>query len=539
MPERTLIQLVHDACLRDPDSAAMIFEDGLVVTRRDLLDRAERFAGYLATRLKRAESVAIMLENRAEFMIAWLAVVANRAILVSIDPDAKEHDLAHMLKDSGATFVIAGSAQRQALESVLSKQVEVREVLYVLEAEPDGLRMPTRQSDRLSFAATQCERTDITNVYYTSGTTGLPKGCLVDHEWWLRTSDLNLRLDSIRHPDRLFCCLQFFYPDSGSLLLTSLKSGCPLVIARRFSVSRFWSVVRQYHVTIIAGIGAMPVLLLKAPPSPGDRRHSVTRAYQMGIPPQLHRALAQRFGFPWLETYGATEGNMLARMPLALAEEMVGSGSIGVAVPEVSLRLVDNQGADVALGEVGEILAKGPGMMRGYVGSAAGDREAKSGAGLRTGDLAHQDEHGFLYFAGRNKDIIRRSGENVSATEVENVLRLHPRIVDAAVVPVPDEIRGEEIKAYVLLPDLESQQNLPPDEIVQFCSERLAAHKIPRYIEYRTSDFVRTTTMRIRKDVLKAEREDLLAGVWDRQARAATPTGPGHGGFPPTVSHKL
>jgi len=139
------------------------------------------------------------------------------------------------------------------------------------------------------------------------------------------------------------------------------------------------------------------------------------------------------------------------------------------------------------------------------------------GGWVHSGDVGRMDERGFLYFLGRKKDIIRRAGENIAAAEVEEVLRTHPGVLDAAVLPVPDELRGEEVEAYVQLVPGASPENVPPQDLVRFCSERLAAYKVPRYIRYRLTDFPRTPSMRIRKEVLRSERVDLEDNAWDRE----------------------
>jgi crotonobetaine/carnitine-CoA ligase len=159
-------------------------------------------------------------------------------------------------------------------------------------------------------------------------------------------------------------------------------------------------------------------------------------------------------------------------------------------------------------------------MFRGYLNRPEATAEVMREGWLRTGDLGRADERGFLYFVGRKKDIVRRSGQNISATEVEDVLRSHPKILDAAVIAVADELRGEEVKAYILPADGESQETVPPEDLVAFCAERLSAFKVPRYIEYRSSDFARTPSMRIRKEILRQERPDLSAGAWDRERSA-------------------
>jgi crotonobetaine/carnitine-CoA ligase len=203
-------------------------------------------------------------------------------------------------------------------------------------------------------------------------------------------------------------------------------------------------------------------------------------------------------------------------MPWHMREEMIGSGSLGVPSPEVELRVVDDQGRDVGVGEPGESLVRAPHMFSGYFNRPDATAEAMQGGWYHTGDLVKRDERGFVYFLGRKKDIIRRSGQNVAAAEVEAVLRLIPQVKDAAVIPVPDDIRGEEVKAYLLLVDGKTAVDLPPEEVVRFCTDRLAGYKVPRYLEYRSGDFPRTPSMRVQKQELKTEKADLTQGAWDR-----------------------
>jgi crotonobetaine/carnitine-CoA ligase len=518
-PQQTVIELVDEACRKWPGAPAMIFEDGPAVTYAELLTAAERFAGYLAPRIQPGEAVAVILRNRAEFMITWLAVVANRAVLVSVNPDDKILDAGHILRDSASVLVIVTQEHESLVEQLRPELTGLREVITVRGAEPDGLAAYSGRQP-LRFADAQCARGDISNIYYTSGTTGLPKGCMVDHEWWLRTVDVLLRRIPQTPSDRVLCCLQFFYADPGHLLLECLTTGGALVVMRRFSVSRFWDVVREHRVTLLLSFSSIPLFLLKAEPDPRDRGNKVRVARHLAMPRDLHRQVVERWGFPWIEGYGITEGNVVTSMPLEYADEMTGSGSIGIPVPEVDVRLVDDDGAAVPAGAAGEFLVRGPGMFRGYLGRREATAAALPGGWLRTGDLGREDERGFLYFMGRKKDVIRRSGQNLTAAEVEDALRAHPMIIDAAVIPVPDRERGEEVKAYVLLVTGKTERDLPADKIVGFCAERLARYKVPRYVEYVATDFPRTPSMRVRKEVLKAARADLTEGCWDRDSTA-------------------
>jgi crotonobetaine/carnitine-CoA ligase len=514
-PQETVIQLVDEACRRWPDAPAMIFEDGPVVTYAQLLAASERFAGYLAERVQPGDAVAVILRNRAEFMVAWLAVVANRAVLVSVNPDDKILDAGHILRDSASVIVILTDEHQELVTQLRPELPDLREVIVVRGDEPDGLAAYSGR-EPLRFADAACARGDISNIYYTSGTTGMPKGCTVDHEWWLRTVDVLLRRVPQTPSDRVLCCLQFFYADPGHLLLECLTTGGALVVMRRFSVSRFWDVVRDHRVTLILSFSSIPLFLLKAPPDPRDTGNHVRVARHLAMPPDLHRQVVERWGFPWIEGYGITEGNVVTSMPLEYADEMTGSGSIGIPVPEVELRLAGDDGADVPAGATGEVMMRGPGMFRGYLNRPEATEQAMPDGWLRTGDLCRQDERGFLYFMGRKKDIIRRSGMNLTASEVEDALRAHPMILDAAVIPVPDRERGEEVKAYLLLADGKTEADLPGEKVVEFCADRLAWYKVPRFIEYRAADFPRTPSMRVRKEVLKAERPDLTEGCWDR-----------------------
>ena len=315
----------------------------------------------------------------------------------------------------------------------------------------------------------------------------------------------------------------FFYADPAIFLMEVLQVGGTLVAMRRFSVSRYWDVVHRFNITKIHAIASIPVLLLKAPPHPLERSHSVHHATCVAVPPNMHRDLVDRFGFRWIDNFSATESGQMCRMPIAYHDEMIGLGSIGVPSPEVDFRVIDEDGSGLVAGETGEAIVRAPGLFRGYLNRDEATAESLRDGGYHTGDLVRRDERGFVYFAGRKKDIIRRSGQNISASEVESVLRLLPQVKDAAVLPVPDEIRGEEVKAYLLLQDGVSRDDIPPDRIVAHCADLLAAYKIPRYIEYRDTDFPRTPSMRVMKTVLKAEKSDLRQDSWDRDVEIGRP----------------
>ena len=512
---RTLAEFLDRHGNRRTDVPLLIYEDGLSVTRGELLDLSERFAAYLADRIGRGDRVAVMLGNRTEYFVALFATVANRAVLVSINPDAREHDAGYVLRDSRAVIAIVEARHATLIESLRAECPDLREVIVVDDPEPAGLARLRGTRERLRFANAACEREDITVVYYTSGTTGAPKGCMLHHGWWLRIVDVDLRMNP-EGRERGFCSVPFYYADPAIYVLYALQVGGSVVAMRKFSVSRYWDTVRANGVTKIHSIASIPLLLLKAPPSAKERDHRIHHATCAAVPHNLHRQLVERFGFPWLDNYGSTEAGHMCRVPLEYAEQFVGSGSLGCPCPEVEVRIVGD-GSDVPLGQPGQILVRGPEMFKGYLNNPDATAAALRDGWYHTGDLGCFDERGCVYFLGRQKDIIRRSGENLAAAEVEAVLRLHPKVLDAAVIPVADEIRGEEVKAYVQLVEGASPEAVPPEELVAHCAAKLAAFKVPRYLEYRLTDFPRTPSMRIQKEMLKRERENLIAGAWDRE----------------------
>jgi carnitine-CoA ligase len=514
VPQQTVIEIVAKGCSEDPERPAIIIENGPVMTRREFLDRCQRFAGYLRDKVKPGDRVVMMLDNRLEFMIALFGIIANRATMVSVAPTAMQYDAGHIVTDAAPTVAIVGKPQLAIIEAVLGNAPALKHIIVVDGEEPDGLAAYEKSAAPLDFTAVKCQREDIVAVYYTSGTTGAPKGCMLHHGWWLRVIDIDLRLFRRGWQDRQLCCLPFYYADPAIQLLTSLASRGTLVAMRRFSVSRFWEVVTTYDATEILSIASIPALLMKGEPGPAERDHRIRLAIHAGLPKELHREMLERYGFHWHNQYGSTEGGVMSRVPDHLAGELVGTGTMGVEPPGVTIRLVDDNDMDVPVGEAGECLIGGPDLYAGYLNRPEVTDEANRGGWYHSGDVARRDERGLLYFVGRKKEIIRRSGENISAAEVEGVLRSHPQVVDAAVLPVPDELRGEEVKAYI---QIKPGQTLSPQDVIEFCRVNLAAFKIPRFIEFRETDFERTPSMRVHKQSLLKEKNDLRRGAFDRE----------------------
>jgi crotonobetaine/carnitine-CoA ligase len=308
----------------------------------------------------------------------------------------------------------------------------------------------------------------------------------------------------------------FYYADPQWNVLLCMMGGIPLVIMPRFSVSQFWPTVIEQNVTFFYMLGVMPNLLIKRDPDELEKNHKVRIVICSGIVPQLHKILEKRFNCPWREAYGLTEAGMDIFVPIDDTES-VGSGAVGKSMnPNTQARIVDRRGLEVPVGQSGELILKGESMMLGYWKKPEATAEMFRDGWCHTGDLAYKDEKGYLHLVGRIKEMVRRGAENISTAEVEGVLAENDKIVLSAIVPIPDPLRGEEVKAYVVLKQGENKDTVPPQDIIEFAKSKLARFKVPRYIEY-ADDLPRTPSERVEKHKLMKAKEDLRLGSYDAE----------------------
>lgn len=517
VPLRPVLELLAPA-LAGNDKPLVIFDDGVSVTGAELLDRIERFAGTLARFVGNGDRVLLACGNRAEYLIAYFGIVANRCTVVAVSPGLGDHDMAHAIDGANCICAVADAEAAVTIDAVLDYCASLRSVLRIDGTEPDGLSHLEKDGDRIRLGDVRADLSDLIDIGFTSGTTGLPKALAGDHTELLRYVDVALRSDPPQSDERTLLGLQFHYGDPLVSLVAAALSRTSVVVMRRFSVSRFWPTARRFEVTRIVTIGSIPNLLLASPPSPADRDHRVRSALAIGIPRDAHATLEERFGFRWLEAYGSSESGPAIAMPAYAAPQFVGSGALGVPYPDVRARLVDPEGVVLEGPAEGELELSGAILFRGYLNDPAATAEVMHDGWFRTGDIMRRDERGVFYFTGRRKELIRRGGENVAPAEVEAVLRLHEAVIDAAVVPVEDRIHGEEVKAYV---QVRPGARIGPAAIAEFCADHLARFKVPRYVEFRTDPFPRTPSQRIRKQALMVDGKHSVDGAWDRLADAS------------------
>lgn len=478
---------------------------------------ASRLAHVLrAHGVRHGDRVGVMLPNGLDFPIAWLALATLGAVMVPLNVQYRARELAYTLGDSGACLVLADPALAPVVREAARGLPALHAVLEVSPGSTTGdgagaLAEAVRGApEEVTLAPVSSG--DLLNIQYTSGTTGAPKGCMLTHEYWLRLAVRSAEFARLQPGDVVLTAQPFYYMDPQWNVAMCLLAGCPLVILPRFSASTFWRSVKESGATFFYVLGTMPVFLLKQPPDPAvERGHRVRFVGCSGIVPQLHAAFEARWGVPWREAFGMTETGVDLAVPLE-ETDCVGSGSVGRPVSGKEARIVGTDGAPLGDGEVGELCVRGSGMMRGYWNNPAATAERLRDGWLHTGDLARRDARGNYFIVGRLKEMIRRTGENISAAEVEGVLSQHPAVRGAAVVPVPDALRGEEVKAFIQLqPGFEGTE---PATIIDFARDHLAPFKVPRFVEY-VHDLPRTPSERVAKHELLARRDDQRRGAWD------------------------
>ncbi|MHB2029359.1 MAG: AMP-binding protein [Acidimicrobiales bacterium] len=524
----TLVDLVDSGATRWKSKPLLVFDaTGSTLSFTDFAERSEDLALVFASAgVRRGDRVAVMLRNRPEFPLCWIALARIGAVLVPLNVYYKETDASYILNHAEARVLVTERGFLQ-LAKRLRERVSALETLISVDPVTErGVQsvdaVPVDAALRGITGEIHAETS--VNIQYTSGTTGHPKGCVLSNCYWVRLARIVCEgPPPLGEEDILLTAQPFYYMDPQWNVAAALHCGATLIVLDRFHPSTFWSKVRTYDVSFFYCLGMMPAALYSQPESLEDQSHRVRAVMCSAIPVRLHSALEARWGVPWYEAFGMTETGGDVRISPRDHKDTVGLACIGRAYVDREVRIVDDEGRAMPRGASGEMLLRGPGMMDGYFNDPTETDRVFRGGWFHTGDIVRMDDEGRIFYLGRLKDVIRRSGENISSAEVEGVIMEHLGVSAAACVAVPDDLRGEEVKVYVVRVDPESASP-SPTELFDWCAERLAYFKVPRYWAFLPA-LPRTPSERVAKGTLVIGVDDLTDGAFDMSAYAAPSKG--------------
>lgn len=505
-----------DPLLMLPENVRALWNlDRSVWTYAEILAEVEALAArYAAAGFGPGHRVATLNENRPAHFIHWLALNSLGVSLVPVNPDYTSDELGYLLEHSECSLLVVVESRRAQVEATAA-------ALSVPVALADAVDFPSPQRPKAAppsdLAAAECA------LIYTSGTTGRPKGCILSNRYFLSWGDWyvsqNAPIALRPGVERLITPLPTFHVNAmGNSFMGMLACGGAQVIVDRFHPRSWWDDAVETGATCFHYLGVMPAILLAIAPSEKDRAHGLRFGMGGGVHPDHHAAFEARFGVRLLEGWAMTESGGACLLCSVEEPRHVGERCIGSPArpgPEMEMRLVDDSGADVPAGTPGELLLRAAGddprrgLFSGYLKNEKASEEIWAGGWLHTGDVMRRDEDGKLYFVDRKKNIIRRSGENIAAVEVEGAIASHPDIAQVAAVAVLDPLRGEEVMAVVVAKDKAAAKAGLAEAIFAHCARQLAYYKVPGYIAF-LDRLPTTSTQKIRKADLGALAEKPL-----------------------------
>ncbi len=485
-----------------------LFFEGHAISYGDLARQIEGFA--LALRLhgiQPGDRVAILLPNLPHVLPAYFGTLRAGAIAITMNPTYRPPEIRHIFTDAQVAAAVVWAEMLPVVQQAIGDSDQPHLLISVslptgegntAPASPPGASAP--HTETLTFEQFLGEAAaagsvpgkaasplaeplpeDVAAILYTSGTTGKPKGAMLTHRNILSNVQAIIQIAEFTPQDVLLSVLPLFHVFGSTVCMVSpLLAGTPIVLVPKFDPRRLLPTIQQHKVTILAGVPSMYALLLRTPLASQDI--SSLRLCVSGgaaLPGEILRAIKDRFNIPLIEGYGLTESSPVATFNPPKGVQK--AGSIGLPIPGVEVQIHDTKDQPLPIGQIGEIAIHGSNVMKGYHNQPEATAQTIRNGWLYTGDLGYQDEDGYFYLVDRAKDVIIKGGLNVYPRELEEVLMVHPKIVEAAVVGMGDPTKGEAIKACITPRE---GQELTREEVIEYMRERVAPFKVPNLVEF-------------------------------------------------------
>jgi crotonobetaine/carnitine-CoA ligase len=504
---RALPSLLADRLASDPSHVAVIFEDAggevTELTYAALAEQAARVAsGLVALGVGAGDRVALCLPSRPEFVLTFLALAQIGAVGVPCNTASSAREMAHVIGSTESRVLVTGAGSGPLVEELRGAELGLQHVVSTVEEAAADLPFSDLLWREPLATGSEPDSEAPLEIIFTSGTTAAPKGVVLTHANWLWAGVRASHWHRVDNRDRLLTALPLFHVNAQSFtLLAALTVGATAIFLEEYSASRFLDQVRRHRATQTNLVATLVRTLLAQPPRDGDADHELRRVgYAINVSDAEKEDFERRFGVELLNGYGLSEAMTEVTVAPVYGERRwpsIGRPALGREVR------IAHPGGEAPAGEIGEILVKGvPGrtIMKEYYRDPEATAATIVDGWLHTGDNGYFDADGFLYFYDRAKDVIKRGGENISASEVEATLTGHPGIALAAVIGIPDPIRDEAVMAFVVA---EAGAALDEEEVRRHCSEQLARFKVPTVI--RLVDSLPTTSIgKVEKKTLRA-----------------------------------
>jgi long-chain acyl-CoA synthetase len=472
--------ILTDSAERFPEKSALFF-NGREISYADLLDRVMRLAGGLQKLgIKKGDRVAIALPNRPEFVIAYFAILHAGGVAVALNAAATPYELTYYLTDSGAKIFITGSRRAHIWEE-LKEKVPTRTII-VVDGEEEETPFNRLITSSEPIPTVLVEKNDPAVLIYTSAMNGTPLGAVLSHHGLFTNAEAIRAIEGIDKQDRSIAVIPLFHAFGATVnMLSMIKYGGSMVLMERFETEQLFELLSKNRVTYMAAVPLILMGMLAYPQAGQYDLGALWLCFSGGCPspPGMVEQFKERFDAYVMDGYGLTEAS-----PVVTSNQINGRmkiGSVGLPIPETTVKIVDDAGKECPCGAIGEVVTSGPGVMLGYFRNAEATSAVLNDGRLHTGDLGYLDEDGFLFLTGRKKHMLITNGLNIYPKEVEKVLRLHPAVEEALVVGKPDPIKCEIAQALVV-----AKPEHPCDEkdILKFVRSYLAPYKAPRKVTF-------------------------------------------------------
>lgn len=510
MGNKTIISLLHEKCKLHGTKTFLLFEDNkqntIAYTYQEFLNRVNKFSNVLLDfGVKKGDKVTLHLPNSSDFIVSWFSLANIGTIMVPTNVLSTASEMEYLIGHSNSVLLITEEEYLDKFESIRGHLPHLRNTLLI--------RCTNEQFKNMSFdylikkadanvPNITLDSNDVVSIMYTSGTTSKPKGCMITHTNYIYTGEAVSKAIRYSPEDRGLIVLPLFHGNGQYyLFMPALTVGGSIAITERFSASQFIKQTKRLRATI-GSLFAAPIRMILAQNYDVKDKENFLRLviFAQSVTQEQLNEFEQKFNVPLLQIYGMTETVAPPLMnPVDAPRDNTG---IGRPILSGEVKLINEEGKEVQVNEPGQILVKGiPGrtIMKGYYKNEQATSTTMKNGWLYTGDQALVKENGYFYFVDRQKDMIKRAGENVAAIEVENVIMEHSAVYEAAVIGIPDEIRDEAIIAFVIL---NHSHSVTEQKLMEHCRTRLAKFKVPDLIEF-VEEFPRTSVGKIQKHKLK------------------------------------